>query len=137
MSPKRPTTKTVVCHFCNRRRPASHIVWDTALKGWLCKEDCYLHVLAKIQRESVAANPPPMDLIPMDVVQDLLDALQFYADPMTYFAIGFFPDKPCGDFIDDFEDDCVNEDGIDLGCKPGTRARNALKMFAQAMDKRP
>ena len=35
----------------------------------------------------------------------LSEALYFYADPDTYFAIGFFPDRPCGNFIDDFSDD--------------------------------
>lgn len=35
----------------------------------------------------------------------LSEALCFYADPDTYFAIGFLADKPCGEFIDDFSDD--------------------------------
>lgn len=47
-------------------------------------------------------------------------ALGFYADPETYFAIGFFPDPPCGEFMDDFEET------KDLGAKPGKRARAAL-----------
>jgi hypothetical protein len=47
-------------------------------------------------------------------------ALEFYAAPETYFAIGFFPDRPCGDFIDDCDDTG------DLGVKPGKRARTAL-----------
>jgi hypothetical protein len=46
-------------------------------------------------------------------------ALGFYADPGTYAAIGFLPDPPCGDFLDDFED-------TELGRKPGKRARAAL-----------
>lgn len=49
------------------------------------------------------------------------EALEFYADPETYFAIGFFPDPPCGEFMDDFEDV-----GPQLGSKPGKRARRAL-----------
>ena len=48
-------------------------------------------------------------------------ALEFYADPGTYFAIGFFHDPPCGAFMEDFEDM-----GSQLGMKPGKRARAAL-----------
>lgn len=50
----------------------------------------------------------------------LEDALTFYADPETYFAIGFMPDRPCGEFMDDFEET------PELGWKPGKRARAAL-----------
>ena len=48
------------------------------------------------------------------------DALEFYADPETYFAIGFFPDPPCGAFMEDFDDTGQ------LGMKPGKRAREVL-----------
>jgi hypothetical protein len=47
----------------------------------------------------------------------LINALQFYADPDTYFAIGFFPDPPCGAFINDFDD----------FMKPGAKARKILE----------
>lgn len=50
------------------------------------------------------------------------EALEFYADPETYLAIGFFPDPPCGEFMDDF-----GETGTkDYGPRPGERARKAL-----------
>lgn len=52
--------------------------------------------------------------------QALEAALQFYADPATYFAIGFLPDRPCGDFINDFDET------EDFGWKPGKLARSAL-----------
>ena len=55
-------------------------------------------------------------------VQAILDALTFYADPDTYFAIGFFPDPPCGEFMDDFDE-------FDSQTKPGAAARKALKAF--------
>jgi len=45
--------------------------------------------------------------------------IRFYADPETYFAIGFFPDPPCGEFVHDFDDQ-----GPQLGNKPGKRARD-------------
>lgn len=52
------------------------------------------------------------------------EALEFYADPDTYCAIGFFPDPPCGEFIDDFSDDHGNENY--RRPMPGKRARAAL-----------
>jgi hypothetical protein len=51
---------------------------------------------------------------------DILDALHFYADPGTYFAIGMFPDSPCGEFIEDFSET------TEMGMKPGKRARGVL-----------
>lgn len=56
----------------------------------------------------------------------LREALEFYADPETYFAIGFFPDNPAGDFMDDFEET------EELGFKPGKRARAALSLSPDA-----
>ncbi len=50
----------------------------------------------------------------------LLEALAFYADPNTYFAIGFLPDPPNGEFMGDFS---VTE----LGQKPGKLAREVLE----------
>jgi hypothetical protein len=50
----------------------------------------------------------------------LANGLLFYADPETYFAIGFHPDSPCGPFIDDFSE-------TDLGEKPGKLARKLLE----------
>jgi len=47
--------------------------------------------------------------------------IEFYAEPDTYFGIGFLPDRPCGEFIDD-----VSET-IPLGYKPGKKAREYLK----------
>lgn len=57
-------------------------------------------------------------------IKVLEDALKFYADPDTYFAIGIFPDRPCGEFIEDFSEvkDCHGFDTV----KPGKRARAAL-----------
>lgn len=40
---------------------------------------------------------------------DLLDPLEFYADPDTYFAVGFWFDPPCGGFD---EDDCCSYRGL-------------------------
>lgn len=58
----------------------------------------------------------------------LREVLEFYADPETYFAIGFFPDFPCGEFENDFEElsgDLGHPDGTPW-VKPGKRARQAL-----------
>lgn len=53
----------------------------------------------------------------------LLGALEFYADPETWFAVALFPDHPCGEIVDDFSDTEA------LGEKPGKRAREALEAF--------
>lgn len=47
------------------------------------------------------------------------EALEFYAEPDTYFAILFLPDPPCGEFWDDFEE-------IDGRERPGKLARATL-----------
>ena len=52
-------------------------------------------------------------------MKKILKALEFYADPDTYFAIGLFPDNPCGEFIKDISE-------TELGKKPGALARKAL-----------
>jgi hypothetical protein len=49
-------------------------------------------------------------------VKELREALEFYADPGTYFAIMLIGDPPHGPFLDD-----VGHKG-----KPGERARSAL-----------
>lgn len=50
-------------------------------------------------------------------------ALEFYADPETYFALLIVGDPPCGEFIEDFEE----TEGVDgPTVKPGKRARAAL-----------
>jgi len=43
-------------------------------------------------------------LLVADTQELLVQTVQFYGDPESYMAIGFFPDRPCGDFIEDFED---------------------------------
>ncbi len=58
-------------------------------------------------------------------ITELQEALAFYANPETYIAIGFMPDHPCGEFIEDFED--LQE----FGYKPGKRARKALGISLQ------
>ncbi len=47
-------------------------------------------------------------------------ALDFYADPGTYFAIGFFPDRHSGAFINDFSK-------TEFGQKPGKLARKTYE----------
>lgn len=57
--------------------------------------------------------------------QELIDALSFYADPDIYFAIGFFPDPPTGDFMNDFSEHGLR-DYPEGDQRPGKRAREAL-----------
>lgn len=58
------------------------------------------------------------------------EALAFYADWQTYFAIGFFPDRPCGAFMDDFSE--VEDDLSAFATRPGRRAREALAALRSA-----
>jgi hypothetical protein len=56
------------------------------------------------------------------------EALEFYADPETYFGVAFMADRPCGDFVEDFEELTGELGHPDGGAweKPGKRARAAL-----------
>lgn len=56
----------------------------------------------------------------------LCEALMFYANPESYFAIGFFPDNPAGEFMDDFSE-------TDLGEKPGKLARETLEKYEKCI----
>lgn len=57
-----------------------------------------------------------------DVIERYGSALLFYADPDTYFAVGFWFDPPCGGFEDDFDEGHEEYDRP----MPGKRAREAL-----------
>lgn len=96
------------------------------VRGELC--DMAIYSDFETEAEAIAAwnkRPSPLDVMPQDVV----DALIFYAEPDTYFAWGFLPDAPCGDWGSDFEE--TQEDGY----KPGKRARAALlKLYEATQD---
>jgi hypothetical protein len=55
-------------------------------------------------------------------VERLRGVLEFYADPDTYFAFGFWADPPAGAFMDDFDEGHLEYDRA----MPGKRARAAL-----------
>lgn len=61
-------------------------------------------------------------------LRTLLEALSFYADPDTYFAIGFFPDPPCGTFMEDFSKHGSKDYPKD-DVRPGKKAREALDIW--------
>lgn len=70
------------------------------------------------------------DLLPA-LAADWLEmrrALEFYADPDTYFAVAVIGDPPCGEFVDDFGPD---NEGIE---RPGLRARAALAAIGQEVN---
>lgn len=73
--------------------------------------------IGKQEREAMEARRERDEV--WAALREATEALSFYADPETYFAIGFFPDQPCGAFIDDFEE----IDGVE---RPGKQARAAL-----------
>ena len=78
--------------------------------------------------------------IDQKVLETLLEALDFYANPDTYWACSFIFDRPTGGFDDDFSDhkeygdfldgntpDCYYEDRE----RPGMAARKALREFLE------
>ena len=58
-------------------------------------------------------------------LENAIQALAFYADPDSYAAILFIPDRPCGEFADDFSDD--HGFGQYDRPMPGKLARETLK----------
>jgi hypothetical protein len=59
-----------------------------------------------------------------DTIREMEAVLEFYADVETYVAIGFFPDSPCGEFMDDFDENYDHE--YYEGPRPGAKARAIL-----------
>jgi hypothetical protein len=59
----------------------------------------------------------------MDVV---LDALEFYAEPLTYFAVSVLSDPPSGAIMEDFSRVEREIDGVIVNV-PGKMAREALE----------
>lgn len=58
-------------------------------------------------------------------IEKLTEALEFYADPDSYYAIGFSPYRCCGPFMKDFSDD--HESYLYNCPMPGKLARQVLK----------
>ena len=57
-------------------------------------------------------------------VERLREALEFYADPDTWFAVALFPDPPCGEIVNDIG---TTEGWEEMPYeRPGKRARAAL-----------
>lgn len=64
-----------------------------------------------------------------EVVEQLVEALMFYADPDTYFAVMVYGDSPCGEFVDDIGEIVYvdeNDQEIDREQRPGKLARETL-----------
>lgn len=59
-----------------------------------------------------------------DMIKKLIKTLYFYANPETYHAISFFPDSPCGGFLDDFT---IEAGSIYDRPMPGAKARRLLE----------
>lgn len=55
-------------------------------------------------------------------IEKLADALLFYADADSYFAMSIFTDRPCGGFADDISE--VEDYGREM---PGKLARETLR----------
>jgi hypothetical protein len=63
-------------------------------------------------------------MLAMDLIRQYQEALEFYADPETYFGIGIIADRPTGGFDDDIDDDYEHTDMT--GPRPGKLARKTL-----------
>lgn len=80
------------------------------------------------------------DKCSLEVFIKLVNALMFYADPDTYFAISVLPDPPCGGFADDFGEIEYFDDQdqlVETVLRPGEHARSALEdiFFDPSFDK--
>lgn len=64
----------------------------------------------------------------------LIETLEFYAAPESYFAIVISGDSPCGEFAEDFEE--IEEMG-QKEPRPGARARAALRALQGGIEKMP
>ena len=89
--------------------------------GNMIDKDAARQALAEQDAEIAALTERFVPLVEEN--ERLRAALDFYADPETYFAWGFIGDSPCGEWDDDFEE-------TELGYKPGKRARAALSQPA-------
>ncbi len=78
--------------------------------------------------------------IDQKVLETLLEALDFYANPDTYWACSFMFDRPTGGFDDDFSDHKEYEDFLDGNTpdcyyenreRPGMTARKAIREFLE------
>ena len=69
----------------------------------------------------------------MGLVKELIDALNFYADPETWHAVMLWGDRPCGEIADDYSEDHGHPD-YDRPM-PGARARQALRGIPIDVDK--
>lgn len=58
-----------------------------------------------------------------------MDALNMYASPDSYFAIGFGFDRPCGDFADDFSRVKLSDYNRPM---PGKIARAAIRKLQRS-----
>lgn len=66
-----------------------------------------------------------------DTLVALASALAFYAEPETYHAIFILPDRPAGEFADDFSED--HGDPFYERPMPGAKARAVLKEHAEVL----
>lgn len=65
----------------------------------------------------------------------LIEVIRFYADPESYFAIGFLFDEPSGAFSRDFDvpegDWDTLDDGLTSTQRPGKLARETLTKLVE------
>lgn len=85
----------------------------------------YMEMVEKLEKELKQRD---------EIIEVLEESNDFYAHLDTYFAIGFFPDPPCGEFVNDFEE-VYDEDFGKNVTKPGKRARATQKRVKELRGK--
>lgn len=87
-----------------------------------CEPGCTREVLCPVH-EALQATEKSL-IKAHERIKALEEALEFYADPDTYFAIAIIPDPPCGAFWEDFSED--HGDPFYSRAMPGKLAREVL-----------
>lgn len=106
--------KRIETHHANAKRQSIEEqleVWKTGCDEYIAQRNQEMQRATRLEEQN----------------ETLREALAFYADPETYFAIAFMADPPCGEFADDFEelDGALGHPDGGAWTKPGKRAREA------------
>lgn len=116
-------------YFCDRCFSVAQHAFDPVMVEsrilLIAERDAAIKAVGRLKDEAVLRDKELNDV--KQELNDAAEVLYFYADPGTYFAIGFFPDRPCGDFMEDFSE-------THLGMKPGKRARDLFQKYIKKDD---
>lgn len=94
------------------------------IESGICKQPGLAALLANFAIKAVEAENDALRIKHAEDTASLVGALAFYADPEIYHAIAFMADPPCGEWVDDFDENHGHPDYP--RAMPGKRAREAL-----------